>query len=71
MAKIERSLEQLFRDNADTKSIYECDNMITNIQSMTEERFVKVVVDLLTECYSNQANSESDNFAMFNTNKEI
>jgi hypothetical protein len=47
MEEIKQSLSQLFRNNADKKSIYECGNMITTIQSMTEEKFIEIVSYLL------------------------
>lgn len=57
MAKIEQGLKQLFRDNADNNSIYEAGNMITTIPTMTEDKFVEVVGDLLTEREASKANS--------------
>ena len=42
MAKIEQNLRELFRNNA---------------PEMTEDKFVEIVGNLLTECMANQVNS--------------
>ena len=71
MAKIKQDLKQLFRSNADNTSIYEVANSIGQIPSMTEDKFVEVVSNLLTERKSNQANSKNANCAIFDVSGSL
>lgn len=54
MAKIEQNLEQLFENN------FDCARSDKNAISMSKEKFVEIVGNLLTECMANKDNSNCD-----------